>query len=199
MSQEIQTSGDRKLDKRLKHECLDCTEQALPDSDFCSPHRDANRKRARDGGEKRRKERREKGRCVDCGLKSKRARCMRCYRKQNVVKGRPTVVKESPRGHFKHETGTHAWGSGVYQTQRYVGKARRGRLTREEQAEEDKRDARFAIAELEKFILEADRLVTPDVLELPRIQREAERRKATLFLGNAGRFIEGLEDKYGGS
>jgi hypothetical protein len=194
-------TADRKLDKRLKHECLRCTEQALPDSDFCGPHRDDERRRAREGMKKRRRKFRHKGKCADCGRGSKKWRCRTCYEKwkegrAGTVTTRSDNVTKARDRRFRTETGPNFRGVGTYQTQRYLGKGRRGRLTRQEQAEEDKRDARFAIAEIEKFIVEATRLAGDDVLELPRIQREAERRKALLYLGNAGRFIDELAEKY---
>jgi hypothetical protein len=189
------TPADRKLEKRLRHECLRCTDQALPDSDFCLKHRDDNRKRAREGAAKARAELRRAHKCIGCKRKSKTLRCRRCEKKN---RGTVTSVKSADLGVSKDEVWRADPGKrpGLF-VQRYRGKARRGRLSREDQAEEDKRDARFAIAEIEKFIVEADRLVTPEVLELPRIQREAERRKATLFLGSAGRFIDELSEKYG--
>lgn len=180
---------DRKLEKRLRHECLRCTDQALPDSDFCGPHRDKERKAKRESAQKRRKGFRFAGKCVDCGRRSKKWRCPKCHRKSRTEKG----VERKARGVEKREIWRNDPGTNW---NRYRGKGRRGRLTREEQQAEDERDAKFAIAELEKFIVESRRLVRPEVLELPRIQREEERRKATLYLGNAGRFIDELAEKY---
>ena len=179
--------SDRKLEKRLRHECLDCSGQALPDSDFCEPHRNANRKRARDGAKKRRQGYRHNGRCVDCGRRSKKWRCPRCYRKSRGVKAQSKGVTKNEI--WRVDPGT-TWS-------RFRGKGRRGRLTREEQQVEDERDARFAIAAIEQFIVESKRLVTPSVLELPKIQRDEERRKVTAHLARAGRFLDELADKYG--
>ena len=193
MSQEILSAGDRKHAKRLAHECLRCTDQALPDSDFCLTHRDDNRRRAREGAQKRRQGFRHSGKCVDCGRRSKKWRCPKCYRKfderrrpERSVKSPSAIVSKDEL--WRVDPGT-TWN-------RYRGKGRRGRLTREEQAAEDKRDLRWAIAKLQAFESEIDRLITPAVIELPRIQREAERRKAASPLAEARRFIEQLEDKY---
>lgn len=192
-------SRKRILAKRLKHECRNCREPSLPDSDFCGPHRDGERARLRAAAKKRREGFRHKGRCVDCGRRSKTWRCKRCYRISKGVTDKEKVVTPPPQGGtFKRETGTHAWGSGKYETERYIGHARRGRLTLVEQAEEDKRDARFARAELDKFDSFLDDYIALPLKDMPRIQREAKRREALVFLGNARRFIEELEDKYGG-
>jgi hypothetical protein len=185
-----EVTADRKLKKRLTHECLRCAEPALPDSDFCEPHRDDNRKRARDGAKKRRSGLRFKGKCRDCGRRSKKYRCKKCH---DLSRKRRQGVKSSDEGVSKDEIWRVDPGTNW---QRYRGKGRRGRLTRQEQAEEDKRDLRWAIAKLQAFEPEIDRLVTPSVLELPRIQRQAERRKSASCLDEALRFIEGLQAKY---
>lgn len=187
------------LDKRLKHECLRCREPALPDSDWCEPHRDDNRRRAKAGAKRRRKERRKKGVCIDCGLPSKIVRCRRCARSQSgsrdVATPPDSVVN---KGHSKTETGPAFRGGGTYQTQRYVGHSRRGRLTLQEQGEEDRRDAAFVTAEMRKFGEWLSEYLELPLKDMPRIQREARRREALVFLGNARRFLEELEDKYGG-
>ena len=186
-------TADRKLQKRLDHECLRCKEQALPDSDFCGPHRDDERRRAREGAKKRREGFRAKGKCVDCGRRSKKWRCDRCHKQSREQKtGRGVTARTqgvTPKDEiWRVDPGTN-WN-------RYRGKGRRGRLTREEQALEHERDLDWAIAKLEEFRPEVHRLITPAVLELPRIQREAEQRKAASKLAEAMRFIEGLQAKY---
>lgn len=82
---------------------------------------------------------------------------------------------------------------------RFRGKGRRGRLTREEQAEEDKRDARFAIADIEKFVEAIDVVMSDRVQQLGRIQRDEAKRQAAAHLGSARRFLEDLEERYGAS
>jgi hypothetical protein len=178
----------RKLDKRLKHECLDCTEQALPDSDRCGPHEEKELRRVREAQKKRRKNLRRSGKCIDCKRRSKKWRCARCYNKTKAKSVTDTVGVVTKPEIWRVDPGTN-W-------QRYRGTGRRGRRTRQEQAEEDKRDLRWAIAKLQAFEPEIDRLITPTVLEMPRIQREAERRKSTSCLDEALRFIEGLQAKY---
>lgn len=80
---------------------------------------------------------------------------------------------------------------------RFRGKGRRGRLTREEQIDEDIRDVGFAMDELAKLTRALEQLKRPEVMALPPIQREEARRELGLYIGAATRFLDGLADRYG--
>lgn len=174
------------LERKLAHLCTRCGQPAAEDSDLCTAHLEDSRKRAREGMARARKARRNDRKCVDCGKASKRYRCKKCWTPPSVNKTSASVNKPEI---WRVDPGT-TWN-------RFRGKGRRGRLTREEQAEEDKRDARFAIAEIEKFIANIDVLMSAEVQALPKIQRDEAKRIAAQYLGTAGRFLDELADKYG--
>jgi hypothetical protein len=178
------------LQRKLAGQCTRCGESAAVDSDLCKPHLDDRRKRSRRAMSAQRKRLRDKRKCVGCGVKSKAYRCRKCIaaRKRTGVSKIASGVSNAEI--WRVDPGT-TWS-------RYRGKGRRGRLTKEEQAEEDKRDARFAIEEIEKFVRAVDVVISPTVQALPRIQRDAAKREAAQYLGTAGRFLDDLADKYGG-
>ena len=190
---------DRVLEKRLRHECLRCKERTLPDSDFCLEHRDSERQRAKAAAAKRRKKRRRAKCCVDCGLSSKLYRCRRCVEAQSRKRDRVTTpVLGLPKGFTRTETGPNFRGVGTYQTERYIGHSRRGRLTLQEQGQENKREAGWVCDEMRKFCGFVDDYLELPLKDMSRIQREAERRRALVYLGHARRIVESLEDQFGG-
>lgn len=177
------------LSRKLSGRCTRCGATAAKDSDLCKPHLDDRRRRTRMAMSMQRKQLRKARKCVGCGKPSKSYRCRRCIaarKRAGVSKVESGVSNE---GVWRVDPGTE-WN-------RYRGKAKRGRLTREEQIDEDARDARFAIEELEKFIEALGHLKTPEVQELPMIQRQEAKKRVGLFLGSAGRFLDELHDKYG--
>lgn len=181
------------LAKKLARVCTrsGCDAEAGEDSGECPLHHEESKARKRHSAKLRRALRRKKRQCRDCGRKSKRLRCPRCYRKSRGV-AKPTEGVDKPAGNWRPdydpETGAE-W-------QRYRGKGRRGRLTTEQQLDEDKRDGRIAIEQIEKFMRECDVLKHPDVLALPRIQRDALRRQAGALLAHAVRFLDDLVDRF---
>lgn len=213
---------DPRLAKQLAGRCCysGCREQAADGSDYCAPH-DAH-ERGRDAGKKRRRRQRlaDAGQCLTgCGAKVTRRRrpdgtvvprrCRECReshakkcresrakkcredRKDASVPGAVPSVPGAPSNWRTDNSGRN--GTEVL---RYHGRSRRGRLSREEQLDEDARDARFAVAELEKFIRAVGVLKRTDLQSLPPIQRVEAKRQASLFLGSAGRFIDELLEKY---
>lgn len=201
-----------RITKRIAGKCLysGCADEALDGSDYCAPHDAHERGRAATRQLRRRQKLANAGLCISgCGRKIPKRRrpdgtavCRRCKdcrkahaareRERTCVTGEPDGVTGTPsetEGNWRVDPGTD-W-------MRYRGKGRRGRLTRDEQAAEDKRDARWAIAEIEKFITAVDVVMSDAVQELPRIQREAARREAAQFLGTAGRFLDELAEKWG--
>lgn len=178
------------LQRKLAGMCTRCGEAAADDSDLCKPHRDDQRKRSRMSMSMQRKRLRDNRKCVQCGAKSKSYRCRKCVKARKRAGVNKIASGVNKAEIWRVDPGT-TWN-------RFRGKGRRGRLTREEQAEEDKRDARFAITEIEKFISAVDVVISPAVQDLPRIQRDAAKREAAQYLGIAGRFVDELADKYGG-
>lgn len=134
-----------------------------------------------------RAERRRAKQCVDCGKKCKKRRCPDCWRASRGGGANAEGVEQKD-GIWRADPGTN-W-------MRFRGKGRRGRLTREEQIDEDIRDAGFAIEELRKFVEKAAILKRPDVMNLPSIQRDAARREVGQHLGFAGRIVDDLSDRY---
>lgn len=180
----------RDLVRKLARECLRCGQPAAPDSDECAEHEADTRKRKRKSAAKRRARLRKAKRCRDCGKRSKKLRCPRCEKKnRRVDKITIRVDKPADGERWRVDPGTN-WN-------RFRGKGRRGRLTREEQIAEDVRDARFAIAEIEKFIEALGVLQHPEVQDLPPIQRAAAKRVPAQFLGVAGRFLDEIAGRYG--
>lgn len=177
------------LKRQLAHECVRCGGPAVPDSDYCQPHLDDKRAVDRKWRSASRKAARKRRRCRDCKRKCKTLRCPDCQRKKGrgVEKIAGGVDKEQI---WRVDPGTN-WN-------RFRGKGRRGRLTREEQAEEDKRDINMAIADL---IRVRDKgipaLLSEDVQWLPRFQREEARRVAMEPCGRAVRAIVHLARRYG--
>jgi hypothetical protein len=211
----VATQPPTKLVKRIAGMCLysGCDNHALDGSDFCAPHdahergRDANKKK------RRRQRRAEAGLCVaGCGRKVgkqrnqdgslKRRECPACRkdtrerarraRKERQVANVPGDQRAVPgdTGLWRPDPG------GDYERIRYRGKGRRGQLTREQQIDEDIRDVGFAQAELDKLTHALEQLKRPEVMDLPRVQREAASRSVMLFIGAASRFLDGLAEKY---
>jgi hypothetical protein len=175
------------VQKRLEQKCDRCELDAVAGRRLCQSHLDARRKRDAAKKKRRRARRRDARRCIDCRRPTKKQRCPKCYGESRGVP-RERGVSPPAEDSWRVDPGT-TW-------MRFRGKGRRGRLTREEQIEEDKRDARFAIAEIEKFVHALDVVASPEVQALPMIQRAEARRLAGAFLGFAGRFLDDLADKY---
>lgn len=179
------------LQRKLAHLCIRCGAPAAEDSDYCQEHLEAKRKTDRKWRSANRKTARKKRRCIGCKRRSKTLRCSRCEKKNRrriSVDKRPIGVDKEQI--WRVDPGTN-WN-------RFRGKGRRGRLTREEQAEEDKRDINMAIADLvrvrDKGIAT---LVSENVLLLPRFQRDEAKRAAMEPCGRAVRAIVYLARRYG--
>lgn len=197
-----------RLEKQISGKCCysGCGEDALDGSDYCGPH-DAH-ERGRDAGKKRRRRQRlaDAGFCREgCGRRVPRKRrpdgsviqrrcsvCKKLHKRRRVpgeTRGVPGESSGEPaKQQWRVDPGTN-W-------MRFRGKGRRGRLTREEQIDEDIRDVGFAHAELEKLARALERLKLPEVMELPAIQREAARRAAGLFISLPMRILDELAEKY---
>lgn len=203
-----------KLAKQIAGKCCysGCHLDAKDGSDFCDPH-DAH-ERGRDAAKKRRRRQRlaADGRCAaGCGRSVAKRRkrgggwqarecrvCAKGHRERTAaarakacVPGEPRAVPgddEDPR--WRVDPGT-TWN-------RYRGKGRRGRLTREEQIDERIRSVDFAFEELRKFRRALVQLKLPEVIELPKIQREAAGREAAFFGSAAVRHVDDALDDLGG-
>jgi len=215
----VATQPPTKLVKRIAGMCLysGCDDHALDGSDFCAPHDAHERARAANKQRRRRLRRAEAGLCVaGCGRKVGKQRnpdgslmrreCPTCRRdtrerarrarKERQVANIPGDQRAVP-GDVGCDTGL--WRpdpGGDYERIRYRGKGRRGQLTREQQIDEDIRDVGFAMAELEKLTHALEQLKRPEVMNLPRWQRDAVNRSVMLFIGAASRFLDGLAEKY---
>lgn len=180
------------LRRKLAGRCTRCGETAAKDAGLCLQHLEQARASDRRWRKQRRKARKKKGLCIDCGKRSKTLRCRRCYRRSRYE--RPGVDSQHAgvdkpgnwRPDFSPDTGAE-W-------QRYRGKGRRGRLTTEEQIDEWKRDITFAIEKAKDCLRSLEVLKTADVQELPRIQRAAAYREVADLAGQSSRLADGVED-----
>lgn len=203
-----------KIAKRIAGECCygGCSDPALDDSDFCGPH-DAH-ERGRDANKKRRRRQRlaEGGLCTaGCGRKVARQRkpdgsvrqreCSAC-RRAHVQRSRDARAKACVPGDGGAVPGSGQWRTEVDKrpgregqtTQRWVGKSRRGRLTRTESLDELKRNLVFARKGLDSALRSLDVLKTSDVQDLPPVQREAAYREPADELAHNARLIDEVVD-----
>lgn len=178
-----QPNNTEYLQKKLAKICVreGCEEECSPDSDECPPHHEDSKKRKRESAARIRAERRQKQRCAQCGKRSKRFRCRVCYQKIHGVDKPPDGVDKREEV-WREDPGT-SW-------LRFRGKAKRGRLTREQQLDEYKRESRWARRKLEEFEEGIDELKIE--IDLPPIQREARRREVWSHAEFAGRIIDGV-------
>jgi hypothetical protein len=200
------------LVKRLSRVCVysGCADAAAPNSTYCAPH-DAHERGRHAVRQKRYRQRlAAAGRCGVCGDKVKRRRkpdgswlvqrCKECkqYRKQ-VVTGDDLVVtgdSAPKRGIWRTEADQRPERAGQTTT-RYVGHARRGRLTFAEQIDERIRDLAFAKQEIDKAARLLSRLKDAQITELPKIQRDAACREAVAPAGFASRILDGVVEELG--
>jgi hypothetical protein len=178
--------------------CLLCPSSATADSPWCSEHlADAvEREQARIRKARQRERHRAARRCIDCGRSSELKRCRRCHRKrkrrsgQGVTPGvtQTPTLRISPRhAELAARTITHADGR-----TRYHGKARKGPPT---SGETDAWDLRTLRAELELAAAAVDASHSPEVRDLPRIQRDAIVQDALSHLGLLERQLDELVDR----
>jgi len=176
------------LERSLALKCERCDLDAVKGKRLCQAHLDDKRAREKRSAKKRRDQRRRSRRCVDCKRRCQKRRCRGCWQKSRGVNQNRKGVNNAD-GNWRVDPGTN-W-------MRFRGKGRRGRLTREEQIDEDIRDAGFAIEELRTYVEKAAVLKRPDVMALPTIQRDAARREVGQHLGFAGRLVDDLAERYG--
>jgi hypothetical protein len=203
----VSAALDLRIRKRIAGTCgySGCTVPAADGADYCAPH-DAH-ERGRDAAKKRRRRQRlaDGGLCAaGCGKKvgkQKRAdgsafhrECRACAKakaaRRRAVPGDSQAVPgdgaDPASERWRVDPGT-TWN-------RYRGKGRRGRLTREEQIDERIRDVRIARDELVKLERALERLKAPEVIALPPIQRAAAHRQIGLFIGLPSRILEDMAD-----
>lgn len=208
---------DLHLRKRLRGTCRDCASPALEDSNYCDKHDAMARARSRKWINRQRSKRAELGRCADgCGRKVDRrrrqdgsialTRCPKCKKKRQAdqkerrekrrVDGLGCGVDGSPDGKTGNWRPDYDPDTGA-EWQRYRGKGRRGRLTYEEQLDEDDRD----LAEVERLVrrgrIARQRLKDPAIRDLPMVQREEAKRLANEDICRASRMLDEQADKYG--
>lgn len=136
-----------------------------------------------------RAQRRRRGECVDCGVKSRKYRCKGCKKRRGEIKRRRGVDQAKPSG-FRTTVEVDARYSDGRVRQRYMGRGTRGAPNREQLEAEDVRTVEIMVREASKgrdALAEAGRLPQ----DMPRIQRAAARREALAAVGLAVRL--GLE------
>ncbi len=202
------------IEKQIARTCTysGCDDRADDDSEYCGPHEAHERGRKANAARRRRQRLADAGVCIveGCGRKVPKRK-----RKNGTVQQRRCGgCGKEHRAAMRvksHAPGVAGMGAGVAGDpsdplwrvdpgttwKRFRGKGRRGRLTREEQAAEDKRDAKFAIDAIKDFIGAIDIVMSEAVQALGRIQRDEAKRQAAQHLGSARRFLEDLEERYG--
>lgn len=182
------------LQKKLARICtrFGCEAEASLDNEECPAHHEDSKKRKRESAARKRAERRRRRKCIDCQARAKTLRCRPCERRNrpnSISVDKQSISVDKREQIWRVDPNTN-WS-------RYRGKGRRGRLTREEQIDEDVRDAAFAIEELRKFVEKAAVLKRAEIMALPTIQRDAARREVGQHLGFSGRILDDLNERYG--
>lgn len=202
-----------KIAKRIAGKCLysGCGELAIDGSDYCEPHDAHERGRAANRQRRYRQKLADGGLCIaGCGRKVSRKRkqdgsvtprrCSKCRKVHNEdrrderAKARVTGIDRGVTGaeiaadetdpRWRVDPGT-SW-------QRFRGKGRRGRLTREEQIDEIDRDRRHARENDAALGRALPLLKLPEVMELPVIQRGAAWREVGQYALSAARAYLGI-------
>lgn len=144
--------------------------------------------------------RRANGLCAFCPTRSKKYRCQRCWKKytaqrRSVTKPRRSV-DQRPQLVAKIEVDARYPEGRV--RMREAGRGMRGAPNRQQLEQDDVRNLRFAMRELEKAIPAVEAANGLDE-GMPRIQREAARKQALAAADLAQRLIDETLDrnKYG--
>lgn len=181
--------------RKIEGLCPRCGKPARDDADLCT---DCTRQASAYTRDMRQR-RRERGQCVDCGRRSPKRRCPRCFRRKGVSKPARGVEQAN------HVTDAQVGGKVLKVEvdsrypdgrvrERFVGRGTRGAPSREQLEAEDLRSLRFARREIDKAIeLLEQANATP--IEMTRIQREAKRREALAPAGLAVRLVDEVLDR----
>lgn len=172
-----------------------CTEPAAEDSEFCAPHEADQRRYNRDYDRRRRKKWEAEKRCMRCG-NTKRAPksrwCAGCLIRLDRLRRRVRAdhkVQLENSNRWRPDPGKR---EGLL-VNRFRGKGKQGRLSRQEQDNQRKRQILWAIVKLEEAAEGIDECWDSSITELPPIRRAAERRQRVGDpLGFAGRLIDEL-------
>ena len=182
--------------RKLAHECtypskVTCPRAPEAGAQLCPVHLRRKRKSDARSAKRRRADRKAKGLCRDCGKKSPRTVCHAC----SIAQGRvPTtmgriVVGNTPAPDRQWRAGTHESDA---TTQRYRGRAKRGKPPA---ALIDDQDLQYAIEALQKARAGLALASSPEVAQLPRLQREAAKQAALAYVRYAGRFEDEVLDR----
>jgi hypothetical protein len=187
------TYEQRKVDQVCTYPSrVPCSRPLAEDSQLCERHLRRARRSKRDSARRVRADRRELGLCADgCGARSARYRCAACSIRTGRIPttGVDTTVDNSPAPDRQWRAGTHESDA---TTKRYRGRAKRGKPPA---ATLDDQDLRDAIDALEKARRALTYARSPEVVALPRIQRESALRAALDYVKYAGRFEDDVLDR----
>lgn len=173
-----------------------CEQDAAEDSSLCGEHRDAQRHRVKLAMRRRRKDWKAKKLCVRCGRRRSPGSswgCPKCL----VQTGRAvtTGVNKSTRIAARVAARTEAVDEHVadgYRRKRFRGQDRRGRQTNQQIDEQDLDDA---IERLRRAKAGLALARSPEVQQLPRIQREEAKREALSQADHGLRFVEDVLER----
>jgi hypothetical protein len=186
--------------RECKRRC--CKRPADQDSEFCLKHEQDQRRYNREYDRRRRAEWDKNKRCMRCGASKRHPDskwCAPCLiRLDRMRRGMRADHKLQLENADRWRADPNR--DGDLSWNRYRGKGRPGRLTREDQAKEDKRQILWAIAKLEEAYKGIDDCLAPAIADLPKFQRDAERRQRVSDpIEFAGRLSDEVADKYKGS
>lgn len=199
------TYQDRKLASIEHAECSypGCRRAQADDSAMCVKHRDAERSRKAAWIKKERKKAKRKNLCTRCTKRRRSAGsswgCSKCLVELRKIPSRSKVVAthvdKSARIAARTTVGSFAGEEG---RSRYRGA--QGRRGAPGSAVEDERDFSEVIKKLEKTRAELRYAYSPEVQELPTMQRREVLRAALSHADHGARFIDSILERhrYGG-
>lgn len=183
------------LRRKLAGNCVRCGDPADPDANLCRPHLEEQRARTRASMSKRRDLLRKARKCIDCTKPSRKLRCRPCHKRKLVADAERGGVNTGALG--VHTSGDDhpdpTWRRDSEGWMRYRGQAKRGR---QETAALDEQDIAYALDAILKAQHGQKLTQTPQVRELPRIQREAAAREWLALLDLAERFFDDVRRRH---
>lgn len=199
------TYEERKAITADTGECLrdGCDDPAASGSNFCVPHRDADRQYQRDYRAKLRRGRRRRKECLDCGVKLRAGERTWCKR-HRIARNRLGIARPAgvQVGVQKSERIASRTVKGEDGRVRYHGQKRRGQQTHAQLDEQDlgfaRREIKRGETGLETYAAETARSKAGDPQAMPRIQRDGIRSDALGYLERAQRHLGDVVDRHGG-
>lgn len=203
---------DRYTARKLAGLCTQCGAPAAPDRQLCAPHLEAARVSSAQALDRQRKAHRASGLCANgCGRPSTTFRCFVCAVRAGETPAfspaeTPLVGVNVGRDLYEAKRERQAAttlrrvepGSdrNAGERTRYHGSGKRGGAN-QTAAVVDAQDLRYAVAALNKALQAQHEAQAPEVVALPRIQREETRRQWQALADLARRHLDELLSRGG--